>query len=638
MSENRQVFEKKPLPEWFHSNAGIIDGPPAPWTDVKVEKNPSQDASGGKGGTTKVECLLKEIVFQNTLFPQEIISNGQRLLAEPVRLRVKRGGQEKLLTAGNFKITSQNRRKVCWESTAEDAALKITVKGWIEFDGFTWMDITFSGGKVDRAAIEIPLRKECAALKTIGSTLQDGKPVDLPTQSGGYWFGNEKAGLQYCWQSNKGWVLAGEFGKMIPTKDEVVLSMPFIQKTVDLAKERTIGLGWAITPSKPVRKDWRHVALHRGVACSWSIDYTAISPDYAVPHEKKETYDLWRHRLEKETEQWPINCFYWFGGPSMWTGSPEYADWWREWATGRSSVHPDPNSGACWYGSGCRNSSAANLQLYLLDKYVKKYPQEGIYFDCMGNTSCGNEAHGCGYVDDNGVRQPEDPLLAYRRYYERVYNVIKARNPKYGWVRHHDWGVTMATAAFCDDNWLGEGACGSISSDPKHNYYDLVSLPGMRLLYGKEQWGHLTSWLTEMAVYAGDRETNAEVYGKMISPPKDGHHGKWILPKWKDYEHVAGLAIIHDIGQVGGNDLQAPIWTVYEIERLMGWDDYVQFTGYWETGDRLKVIGGVPEKIVCSLYHRPASAPSAGGRRQQRRIQSARHFLLSTRRTVAEQT
>ena len=72
---------------------------------------------------------------------------------------------------------------------------------------------------------------------------------------------------------------------------------------------------------------------------------------------------------------------------------------------------------------------------------------------------------------------------------------------------------------------------------------------------------------------------------------------------------MAGLAIIHDIGQVGGNDFQAPIWTVYEIERLMGWDDYVQFTGYWETGDRLKVIGGAPEKIVCSLYHRPASAP-----------------------------
>ena len=169
--------------------------------------------------------------------------------------------------------------------------------------------------------------------------------MGLPTQNGGYWFGNEKAGLQYCWQSNKGWVLAGEFGKMIPVKDEVVLSMPFIQKTVDLAKERTIGLGWAITPAKPVRKDWRHVALHRGVACSWSIDYTAISPDYAVPHEKKETYDLMRHRLEKETEQWPINCFYWFGGPSMWTGSPEYADWWREWAAGRSPVHPDLNSG-----------------------------------------------------------------------------------------------------------------------------------------------------------------------------------------------------------------------------------------------------------------------------------------------------
>jgi hypothetical protein len=167
----------------------------------------------------------------------------------------------------------------------------------------------------------------------------------------------------------------------------------------------------------------------------------------------------------------------------------------------------------------------------------------------------------------------------------------------------------MASSAFCDENWLGEGSCGGIVSDPKHNYFNIMSLPGMRLLYGKEQWGHLTTWLTEMAVYAGDKESRAEVYGKMISPPKDGKHGEWVLPKWKDYEHVAGLAIIHDIPGVGGNSLDVPAWLVYEIERLMGWDEHVQFTGYWEADRYLKMDGGVPEKIVCSLYHRPSDAP-----------------------------
>ena len=36
------------------------------------------------------------------------------------------------------------------------------------------------------------------------------------------------------------------------------------------------------------------------------------------------------------------------------------------------------------------------------------------------------------------------------------------------------------------------------------------------------------------------------------------------------------------------------------------WDDNVRFVGYWELGEALKVEGAVPEKVVCSLYYRPA--------------------------------
>ncbi|MDD5705624.1 MAG: DUF6067 family protein [Kiritimatiellae bacterium] len=618
--ENRLPFEKKPLPEWFHSKAGMTDKPPAPWTDVKVRQRGSQVSEGVQGsgvrgqGETVVECLLKEIAFRDTLFPAEILSNGEMLLARPVGLRVKRGGRETTLTTGRFAIESRDRRKACWETTAQDSNLTVTVTGSIEFDGFTWFAVTLSDASdrsnqsgtaaaVDWVALEMPLRRECATLRTIAGR-------DLPTQYGGYWFGNEKAGLQYHWQSNQGWVLAGESGRIDETNGEVVLTIPFIQKRVDLSKPRTVSLGWAITPSKPIRKDWREVYLYRGVSYAYA-DHAGASPNYAVPHEKQETYDLWRYRLEQETMLWPITCYYAFG-PFMWNGSPEYADWCWEWSQGSAPLPPDPNS-KFWGGAGCHNSSAVNLQLFLLEKYLAGYPQEGIYFDCMGPSLCSNEAHGCGYVDDAGARQPEQQLLADRRYYERIYNLIKAHNPRTGgWVRHHDWSPNMVSAAFCDDNWLGEGACGAIVADPKHNYYDLVTLPGMRLQYGKEHWGHLTSWLTEMGVYVGnDPEARADVYGKMVKPPKDGEPGEWILPKWKDYEHVAGLAIVHDLPQVGGNSLDVPWWKVQEVERLMGWDDHVEFTGYWESGDRLTVQGGVPEKIVCALYRRPASAPPA---------------------------
>jgi len=103
-----------------------------------------------------------------------------------------------------------------------------------------------------------------------------------------------------------------------------------------------------------------------------------------------------------------------------------------------------------------------------------------------------------------------------------------------------------------------------------------------------------------------DKEKRAAWYGKMVTPPKDGKHGEWTLPHWKDYEHVAGLGLAHDMWQVGGNDLQLPSAVLDEIERRMLWDDKVKFIGYWELGDALRVEGGVPERIVCSVFCRPA--------------------------------
>ena len=53
-----------------------------------------------------------------------------------MRLRVKRGGVEKIITAGSFEWTEKTRRKASWRAIAKDGDLTITVNGWTEFDGF----------------------------------------------------------------------------------------------------------------------------------------------------------------------------------------------------------------------------------------------------------------------------------------------------------------------------------------------------------------------------------------------------------------------------------------------------------------------------------------------------------------------
>jgi len=249
----------------------------------------------------------------------------------------------------------------------------------------------------------------------------------------------------------------------------------------------------------------------------------------------------------------------------------------------------------------------------MLEDYMRSYPQKGVYVDCYFLMGCDNEAHGCGYVDENGKRQMTAPLLATRRHYERLYNIIKAADPEYGWLRIHDWGPMMPIAAFCDENWSGEGLIGPIGNTPEKNYYRVVDLPYARIEFRNEQWGHFQNWLTELGVSAGtDPERRAEWFGKMISPPKDGKRGEWVIPRMADYDHVAGLALIHDMWNIGGNDAGISAQRLNKMMREMGWDEAVRFRGYWELGDRLIVDGGVPEQIVCSLFYRPAGKDADG--------------------------
>jgi hypothetical protein len=589
VGEDRQPYEKKTLPEWYHNQVGVIDRPPIPWTPVQVR------------GTT-ITCLLKEMVFSDTLFPAQIVSNGQLLLAGPIRLRIKRDGQEKILTSGELKMTGTTPRRASWQATARDGSLTITIHGSTEFDGFTWVDATFTGGKVEHLSLEIPLKKESATLKSLeGPGLMGDKP--LKATYPGYWFGNEKAGFQYWWEDQRGWVLNNEPVTVTPGPRDVVIAIPVIQKAVDLAKPRTVSFGWTITPSKPLRKDRRTLQLYRGGVSYTAGDYTFATPNYPKPRLSATEYARMAEELKRKDG--PIACWYAFG-PFMWVGAPEYAEWWREWRYTPSEItRPDANSTA--WGPVCHNSSGSDLHIWMLDRFLKKYPQRAVYFDCMSWCNCDNEAHGCGYVDEHGVRQPQSNLLATRRHHERIYNLIKAADPEEGWVRFHDWAPNMAVAPFCDDNWIGEGFIGPIGGTPEKNYYRVLDLPAARYYFANEQWGHLTSFLTELATTAGeDKERRAACYGKMVRPPRDGWHGEWTLPRWKDYEHVAGLGMAHDMWQVGGNDLQLPWMWLMEVCRQMHWDDRVRFVGYWEASDLVRVGGGVPEKIVCSVYYRPA--------------------------------
>ena len=184
----------------------------------------------------------------------------------------------------------------------------------------------------------------------------------------------------------------------------------------------------------------------------------------------------------------------------------------------------------------------------------------------------------------------------------------------------------MATAAFCDDNWLGEGlAAGSVPT--QHNYNDLIFLPGMRSCTAR------SSGTPHQLAY-GDggvcrRPGDAsELYGKMTILRETATSANGSCPSGRTTSAWPASRSSTTSGRAAtspGADLDS-----LRSRAADGWDDYVQFTGYWEPSDRLKVIGRAPEKMVCSLYHRPAAPPPPVVVANSAATIPLRHFHLHT--------
>jgi hypothetical protein len=581
----QQPYTRPAMPEWYGSRAGLLDTPPVPWTEPRV---------AGQA----VQLLGKTITWGDTLLPAQIVTGGDELLAEPMHFVATRGGQSLRLVAGQVQWTQRTAREVRWRSVASQHDLNLEVDGRVEFDGFTWLRITVSGAPVDALALHIPMHRRCATMSTLQPRVGDST---LQTPWYGHWVGHMRGGISWWWEHQHTWT-GNRTVTVTPGPQQTVVRIPFFASPTEFASPRSVELGLAITPSRPVRDDWRLLQLAGGAQYA-NGDYTFITPNYAKPQDTQATYELLRQQVEANVKAHRPQLAWYAFGPYMWVGAPEYRDWWREWRWSDSSVTlPDPSSRS--WGSACHRSSASDLHAHLLEQFMARYPQRGLYFDCMSNAPCGNEAHGCGWVAPDGRRLPAAPLLATRRHYERLYNLVKRHDPVLGWVRHHDWGPSPMIAAFCDDNWMGEGDIAAVMASPTDSYFESMDLPRARLQFGKQHWGFLTSWLTELALAVDQSPAGrARVYGA-YNPQRQCYE----LPLWKSVEHVAALFAVHDMWQVGGNDLQLPTWWLQQLYRTMRWDQHVNFVGYWELGDLLTVEGGVEDQVVCSLYSRPGRA------------------------------
>jgi len=630
----KTVFEKKPKPMWLGNKLGILGRVPAPWTDMSV-----------KDGS--ISCWGRQYRWDKTLFPSQVVSNGEELLSSPMRLVMKQRGRETVLTQGKMTVTERSPRRISLKSRGNIGAIAVVVSGWIEYDGLSWFDVALlppaKSVGIDSLSLEIPFRKKRSILYYSGSYTGKGTGFtgSYPRKGSMYsWLGDDYRGIQYYLHSLRGWVLDDRRNAVdiLPGENENVIRFNLINKPFTLTKERSFPLALTATPVRPRPKDlrmWRFTAggchmmplplqpqyKYKTLAGGWNffhwhyfIPWGAITnagqagwdqweKTGRFPVDKKLADAMWKSR-RKEPNFW--NTYY-MQGPCMWNGSPEYAYWWQEWKpvppmwgrTVEPALNPLAPPTPSWTGNRegtvCPSSSAIDLSAWLLADTVKHYPITGLYCDGGGVWDCMSPYHGgpggCGYVDEKGKRHTEWQLLSARKYYRRLANIMKEADPTAFFLVHNSGAPIMAAYSSFDAFYEGEQFAFHIGNTGAYNYYDWIGLDLYRAEYCGKNFGVPVIMLPEFGVWNKNHPLGT-IWMDVL-----GH-----VP---DSEHLEGLAFVTDSAMSNGNAFMLPLARMQMVEDEFGWDESVKFIGYWENSDYVQLETANPEKVVASIYIKP---------------------------------
>jgi len=606
-------FRKSPKPEWLGNKVGITGKVPSPWTPIEASE-------------TKFGVWGRQYDCTASLLFRQITSNGKELLAGPVRLVVKRDQKEETLVSAEVKIEAKNEQKVELSSKAAGKLLNVTAKTLIEFDGFTFTDLTLAPEKpveITGLDLEIPFKPEFARLlfsgnyngKDSGAIPPEGWKSDHGPNF--QWVGDVDAGIQFYYQDQVGWNVTNKQvqAEIIRRKGEVVYRVPFIDTPTRLEKPLKISFGLMATPVKPRHPKWR----------KWWVSYTPLEDQIALalwysdwgegdniprmkPSQKgREAGGAWTTVREKHEKGVIVTPY--VSGQVAWVYAPEYQEYKEEWRVVPSErVKIEEGEKKNWWKAGmvCPASSFKDFWLYYMQKTVKEADFHGLYFDNMFPAPCANTHHGCGAVEPSGKVVPRLPLFATREWLRRTYVMMKEHDPESVIVYHMSGAPWMPYCAYSDLMMPGEqyasGLGIRLSAGKPDNYYDILTLDHMQAEFMGYNWGPACGFLTE---FAAPKAIHGYPNRKSPRPSRYFEDSPVAL---REINHVVGMLLLHDSVLPWPFQCNAkPFILARRAQLNFGWDEKVEYVPYWDN-PYVKLEAGEVEPVVCAIFKRPGRA------------------------------
>ncbi len=452
VARTQSPFIKPGPPVWSGNKLGISDKVLPPWTPLVASRD-----------TSLVRCWGRSYEYAELL--RQARSGGEDLLSGPMKLEAVVGGKTLEIT-GSSRVADANDAICTLTGTADNGALRAAVKHVVEFDGFTWTDLSLQAAqpvKVDELRLTWRMPRSQATLMNADAMSWTRNPAGAISAEGWtspfvpyFWLGNEDRGLGWYAESKQHWVMSQERPtiEVKPEGDEVVVTIRLLAAPTEITGKLDYGFGMMATPVRPYPPDALRWRMTPGVNPTFDIVWPNGNMKW-YGHPEPIDPVAFTERV-KQAHDRGIKTVPYVNLNYVSAGVPEWVYYGSAWADPHRVVTPSDvaQMGHASMGTCPASRDWQDYILYRINEAVERFGIDGIYIDCWGPSPC--QAQGCGYTDAAGKMQPIHPIRAYREIIRRVYTLFHERRPDPLMMVHMSSEVDMPMLSFTDTILDGE--------------------------------------------------------------------------------------------------------------------------------------------------------------------------------------
>ncbi|MEA3401956.1 MAG: DUF6067 family protein [Armatimonadota bacterium] len=263
LAEAAASYEHFPRPEWWMSEAGRDHTVPVPWTPVEVDAD-------------AIRIWGRELRTGGRILPEQIVNQGQEILAGPVSLVAAISGQRVDLADMRASLVDSAQDRAVQEATQTLGGATVRCRATTEFDGMQRFDLTIEPGgaaaagrgaqappgqtsTVESLQLTIPVRREHVhfLLPSNGRFAKASVMGDESWASGfipQVWVGSDELGLAWFAESDQHWSPKDDetMVEVVPEGDTVSIRANIIRDALVIQEPITITFGLMATPVKAV--------------------------------------------------------------------------------------------------------------------------------------------------------------------------------------------------------------------------------------------------------------------------------------------------------------------------------------------------------------------------------------------------